>query len=66
MVSPLHMHPPPTISKSNTTDNGDGVGEKAKIAIQEEHQRQAKVALETRRLGSEREQQQKTGQSSGG
>ena len=43
-----------SFAKSKSTDNGKGVGEKAKIALLQEQQRQEKAALEHRRLDFEK------------
>ena len=45
---------PSSFAKSKSTDNGGGVGEKARMALLQEQQRQEKAALETRRLDSEK------------
>lgn len=47
-------------------ENRGYVGEKAKQALLEEEQRQAKAALETQRLNAENSKQQKSAQTSRG
>ena len=60
------MNPRLSPFKWKFTDNSGDVGEKAKMAIRMEEQRQAKAALETQRVDSEKGKPQRIAQSSRG
>ena len=60
------MRPRQSPLKKKSTNKRDYVGEKAKMAVFVEEQRQNKAALEIQRLNSEKGKQQKNAQSSRG